>query len=177
MIPIFIFEYAGLNPKMLNGGNMGPIPVPPPGPFGHRSADMGKSFPKIPGAPSASAVSMLGSLPSLFIGVSNFISIPLAEAYGRRPVMLFLAGLSFLCLPWAATSHGLSSHLAARCFQALGTGAVESLVPLIMQDMSFVHERNMFIGMLWASGVCPPHTQAFQSTDYCCRVSSARFSV
>jgi len=175
MIPIFIFEYAGLDPKMLNGGSMGPVPAPPPGPYGHRSADMGKAFPKIPGAPSAAAVSMLGSLPSLFIGVSNFISIPLAEAYGRRPVMLFLAALSFLCLPWAATSHGLPSHLAARCFQALGTGAVESLVPLIMQDMSFVHERNKFIGMLWASGVCSPPSRASQSTNHCLRGSSVRF--
>jgi MFS family permease len=55
-------------------------------------------------------------------------------------------------LPWAATSKSLWSHLAARCFQALGTGAVESLVPLILQDMSFIYERNKFIASLWASG-------------------------
>src|ERR1700712_1321372 len=151
MIPIFIFEYSGLNPKMLNG-NMGPVPAPPPGPHGHRSADMSKAFPKFPNAPSTQAISMLGSLPGLFIGVSNFVSIPMAEAIGRRPVMLFLSALSFVVLPWAATSKSLQSHLAARCIQALGTGAVESLVPLILQDMSFIYERNKFIASLWASG-------------------------
>jgi MFS family permease len=96
---------------------------------------------------------MLGSLPSLFVGLANFFTIPLANAIGRRPVILISAALATLTLPWAAKSSNLSSHLAARCFQGLGTGAVESLVPLILQDMSFLHERNKFIGILWASGV------------------------
>lgn len=154
MIPVFIFEYSGLDPKLLNQmGAMGPVPAPPPGPHGHKSADMAKAFPTVPGAPSAQRISLLGSLPSLFVGLANFFTIPLANAIGRRPVMLLSAALSFLMLPWAAKSTSLESHLAARCFQALGTGAVESLVPLILQDMSFIHERNKYIALLWASGV------------------------
>jgi MFS family permease len=152
MIPVFIFEYSGLNPKLLNQMS-GTIPAPPPGKHGHRSADMSKSFPTIPGKPTSSQVSLLGSLPSLFIGLANFITIPLANAIGRRPMILLSSGLAFVVLPWAATSTSLQSHLAARCIQALGTGAVESLVPLILQDMSFLHERNKYISMLWASGV------------------------
>ncbi|KAF1808142.1 MFS general substrate transporter [Eremomyces bilateralis CBS 781.70] len=153
MIPVFIFEYSGLDPKMLNQmSGSGPVPAPPPGPHGHKSADMAKAFPVIPGKPTSAQVSMLGSLPSLFLGLANFFTIPLANAIGRRPVMLLSAVLAAATLPWAAGSTSLESHLAARCIQALGTGAIESLVPLILQDMSFIHERNKYIGFIWASG-------------------------
>jgi hypothetical protein len=42
-------------------------------------------------------------------------------------------------------------------------------VPLIMQDMSFTHERNKFIGLLWASGVstsCKTQTLILAKQSY-----------
>jgi MFS family permease len=152
MLPIFQLEYSGTDPHILNGLT-GNIPVPPPGPHGFRSADMSRAFPIIDGAPSAAAVSMLGSLPMLFIGIVNFIAVPISDAIGRRPVMVFCALLNFAMLPWCAKSNSLQSHLAARSIQAFGAGTVEAMVPLVMQDFSFIHERNKFVGLLWASGV------------------------
>lgn len=55
---------------------------------------------------------------------------------------------------WAGFSQSLGSHLGARCIQALGAGTVESLIPFMIQDMVYVHERNTWIsGVFAAQGV------------------------
>jgi hypothetical protein len=35
--------------------------------------------------------------------------------------------------------------LGARCIQAVGSGTVESLLPFIIQDIVFYHQRNAVI--------------------------------
>ena len=155
MIPLFELYYDGVDPKLLNQLDDG-IPRPRPNQYGHVSPDLSQSFVLlVKGGPSAQSVSMLSSLPSLMMGISNFVFIPLSNAVGRRPIIILLSTLAFAVLPWAAVSGSLQSHLAARCVQALGTGASVSLVPLIIQDMTFVHERNKYMGMLWGIGVSP----------------------
>lgn len=95
----------------------------------------------------------MSSLPILIVGLSNYVLIPLSIIFGRRPVILFCGLLSWVTCIWAGKSGGLNDHLAARSIQALGAGAVESLVPFIVQDMSFIHQRNRAIGVIWASQV------------------------
>jgi MFS family permease len=148
LMPVMSLVYNGEDPKMLNGHHE-TIPAPKPGPYGQISANI-DDMPSKPGNPSAQAISMLGTLPAVFIGLSSFVSIPLSEALGRRPVMLGLSVMAFFPLLWAASSQSLPSHLAARCIQAFGAGAIESLVPLVMQDISFIHERNRFMSTVWA---------------------------
>ena len=163
MIPLFELYYDGVDPKLLNQLDNG-IPRPPPNKYGHVSPDLSKSFAAFlpnKSGPSAQTVSMLSSLPSLIMGVSNFVSVPLANALGRRPALIGLSAVSFIALPWAAVSGSLPSHLAARCVQGLGTGASVSLVPLIIQDMTFIHERNKFMAFLWGVGVSYTSFRAF----------------
>ncbi|KAL1900668.1 hypothetical protein Sste5346_002393 [Sporothrix stenoceras] len=105
----------------------------------------------LPGAQPLSRVNLLVSLPVLFVGVSNYFLVPASIAFGRRTVMVFCVVLATFCTLWSGLSQSLPSHIASRCLQAIGAGAVESLVPLIVQDMTFVHQRSRGIGLVWAS--------------------------
>jgi MFS family permease len=169
-LPVFMLEYAGLDPKLLNkpGGLAGvlqsslpppsSLPLPPGPPGGASYAPSQNSNPlsalaHIPGAQPLSRVNLLASLPVLMVGLSNYFLIPLAVTFGRRPVIVFCGAIAWAACVWAGQSQSLESHLAARCVQAIGAGAVESLIPLIVQDMSFIHQRGRAIGLVWASQV------------------------
>ncbi|CAK7215967.1 hypothetical protein SBRCBS47491_002671 [Sporothrix bragantina] len=115
------------------------------------SANLLEILSMLPGAQPLDRVNLLVSLPVLLVGVSNYILVPASIAFGRRAVMIFCVVLATLCTAWAGLSTSLNSHIAARCLQAIGTGAVESLIPLIVQDMTFVHQRSRGIGLVWAS--------------------------
>jgi len=52
---------------------------------------------------------------------------------------------------WAGLSRSLESHIAARCLQAIGAGAVEALIPLIVQDIVFIHQRNRAMSSIWSA--------------------------
>ncbi|KAJ0362243.1 hypothetical protein COL154_006345 [Colletotrichum chrysophilum] len=143
MLPVFAVEYAGLDPKILkdltsNGG----LPA---------GTDPLKILSSFPGAPPIFHVYLLASLPVLVIGLSNLFLVPLAISIGRRPVVLITGVLAIIGALWAGASRSLPSHLLARCLQALGAGTVESLIPFIIQDMVFVHQRNAWISGIFAA--------------------------
>jgi MFS family permease len=98
-------------------------------------------------------MNLLISLPVLMVGLGNYILIPAAVAFGRRPVMIVCVLLATFCCLWSGLSGSLESHIASRCLQALGAAAVESLIPLILQDMTFVHQRSRAMSVIWASQV------------------------
>ena len=50
---------------------------------------------------------------------------------------------------WILTELGFP--LAARCLQGIGAGAVETLIPLIVQDVMFIHQRNRAMSTIWAA--------------------------
>ncbi|KAJ9092762.1 hypothetical protein QFC19_008617 [Naganishia cerealis] len=53
---------------------------------------------------------------------------------------------------WAAKSGAsFESHLAARLVLGIAGGATESLLPLILTDMSFTHERSLYFGAYWVA--------------------------
>jgi MFS family permease len=115
------------------------------------------TFPSVPGKPTYQEISQLGTLPSLFVGLGGCLTVPVAVAVGTRPTILLCGILSFCCVIWAAVSsgpdHGLDSHIAARCVLGLGAGAIESVAPLIIQDLNFVHHRNSRFSVLWSFSV------------------------
>lgn len=103
-------------------------------------------------------VSPLGTYPIVFQGIGGTLSILGAKWLGTRPVLIFDSALTVASTIWAATSRGevrgLYSHIAARCFICLGIGGAETLGPLILQDLNYIHTRNTQIAMIWAfSGV------------------------
>lgn len=80
--------------------------------------------------------------PTLFMGVGNLISMPLAYTVGRRPV--FLASIILLIAGgiWCQCSTSLSSHIAGRDIMSLAAGQSEALSPMIVQEIHFLHERG-----------------------------------
>lgn len=143
LVPVFVFEYAGIDPRTL-----GDTPATPPSgvvdlnPFAQLSA-LGVGQP-------VWRVALLASLPLLMNGLASYVLVPLSIAVGRRPVLLAVGVLAWAGGLWASFSHSLGSHLAARSCQGLGAGAVEALIPLIVQDIMFIHERNRAISLVSA---------------------------
>lgn len=117
------------------------------------------------GGPPIWKVSLLASLPLLTNGISSYFLVPASIAVGRRPVLLFCGIMAWVGGYWAGVSQSLGSHLAARCFQALGAGAVEALIPLIVQDLVFIHQRNRAMSAIWAAQVSPNNHWVFNHSD------------
>lgn len=96
---------------------------------------------------------MLATIPLLTNGIASYLLVPLSIAIGRRPVLLMTAVLAWAGGLWAGLSTSLESHLAARAVMGLGAGAVEALIPLIVQDIVFVHQRSKAQSAIVASQV------------------------
>ncbi|OLN81217.1 putative MFS-type transporter C1271.10c-like protein 10 [Colletotrichum chlorophyti] len=143
MLPVFALEYAGLDPKILK-----PLTASGGLPAG---TDPLKVLSGLPNAPPIFEVYLLASLPVLVIGLANLILVPMAVSVGRRPVVLGTGVLAVTGCVWAGSSRSLPSHLLARCVQAVGSGTVESLIPFILQDIVFVHQRNSWISSIFAA--------------------------
>ncbi|KAK4044094.1 major facilitator superfamily domain-containing protein [Parachaetomium inaequale] len=72
---------------------------------------------------SSEQVVFLITLPTLCIGLGNYIILPLSLVYGRRPVFLISKGLA--------------------------TGTSESLLPLMLTEVTFLHERARIFDLGW----------------------------
>lgn len=180
LIPIFLLEYAGLDPTTIRdidfvaasggkGTELNPLAVIPAGVT----------------PPSLERVSMLATIPLITNGIASYFLVPLSIAIGRRPVLLLTAVLAWAGGLWAGLSTSLDSHLAARAMMGLGAGAVEALIPLIVQDMVFIHQRNRAQSTIVASQVrtnmnpsrlSRACVRSFRSLMECRRVSSSSAS-
>jgi MFS family permease len=144
LLPIFILEYAGVDPTTINkvdfsapggGINLNPFAVLPPG--------------VIP--PDLGEVTLLATIPLITNGIASYLMVPLSIAVGRRPMLLFACTAAWAGGIWAAFSTSLQHHIAARGIMGLGAGAVEALIPLIIQDMMFIHQRNKAMAAIVSS--------------------------
>ena len=84
----------------------------------------------------------LMTFPALFMGIGNFISMPLALSVGRRPVFLGSVLLLAITALWCALSDSLISHITGRNFLSMAAGQSEALVPMMVQEIFFLHERG-----------------------------------
>ncbi|KAF3802145.1 hypothetical protein GCG54_00012391 [Colletotrichum gloeosporioides] len=140
LLPVFILEYSGVDPASTLKhadlkGNPDPLGVVPPGVT----------------PVSLASVSLLATIPMLSNGIATYLLVPLTAAIGRRPVLVLTSAFSWAGGFWAGYSKSLTSHIAARVFHGLGSGAVEALLPLIVQDMMFLHKRNKAVASIIAS--------------------------
>lgn len=145
LVPVFVLEYSGLDPKIL--GDLDLSLLGPPGSINLNPFELLSGL----GGPPLWRVSLLSSLPLLMNGIASYLLVPLSIAVGRRPVLLFVGVMAWAGGLWASFSKSLASHLAARAFQGLGAGAVEALIPLIVQDMMFIHQRNKAFSLIGAA--------------------------
>ncbi|OAA65699.1 major facilitator superfamily transporter [Niveomyces insectorum RCEF 264] len=139
LLPVFLLEYSGVDPRPIlkhadMKGNPSPLALIPPGvkPV------------------SLYEVTLLSSLPMLTNCVASFALVPMSLAIGRRPVLLLTAMLSWIGGFWAGFSTSLHEHLCARVVHGLGSATVEALLPLVMQDIVFIHQRNRAIAAILA---------------------------
>ncbi|OOG00249.1 hypothetical protein ASPCADRAFT_401292 [Aspergillus carbonarius ITEM 5010] len=100
---------------------------------------------------STNQVVWLSTFPSLLVGIGNYIILPLALVCGRRPVML-LANLVLLgSLIGCALSQNWAQHFGLRLLLGFATGATESLLPLMLAEVTFIHQRGTIYGIYWAT--------------------------
>lgn len=71
-------------------------------------------------------------------------------ALGRRPVAIICSALMVSSVIWAAQSASFNSHLGARCLQGLAAGIADCLLPLIVLDITFLHNRGRWMTLYWA---------------------------
>jgi len=79
---------------------------------------------------------------ALLQGTGNLIWMPLVNKYGRRPIYLISYTVYIACAIWAALTKGYGSFLAARILMGFGSGAAETMAPLSIADIFFLHERG-----------------------------------
>lgn len=89
------------------------------------------------------------TFPTLFMGIGNIFGMPLALAIGRRPVYLGAIILIIFSCVLCATAKTYEWHLAARMVLGLAAGQSEALVPLMVQECHFLHERGRCL--MWYS--------------------------
>ncbi|KAK4051861.1 hypothetical protein OIV83_002566 [Microbotryomycetes sp. JL201] len=104
----------------------------------------------VPQGVDPNKVARLITWPSLLTGLGNWAFLPLSLCLGRRPIFLIASLMLVASSAWAAKSGtSFDSHFAARLVQGFSAGATESLLPLIITDMTYVHQRATAFGIYW----------------------------
>ncbi|KXH62259.1 hypothetical protein CSAL01_10747 [Colletotrichum salicis] len=78
---------------------------------------------------------------AFFLGLGNLVSMPIAVAVGRRPVILASNVLLFLAAVLCATNRNYYWHLGGRMVAAFAAAQCQALALLIMQDIYFLHQQ------------------------------------
>jgi MFS family permease len=90
----------------------------------------------------------------------------LADAFGRRPIMLGSILVFAVGSALSGAAQNMNMLIAARTLQGVGGGGILNLTEIIVSDLVPLAERGMFqgyLGLVWAlaSGVGPPIGGAF----------------
>ncbi|KAK4234686.1 major facilitator superfamily domain-containing protein [Achaetomium macrosporum] len=84
---------------------------------------------------------------ALLQGLGNLIWMPLIVKYGRRPSYIASFILYTATAAWAGSATTYGSELAARVLMGFASGAAETLVPLTISDIFFLHERGTIMAI------------------------------
>ncbi|CBF80624.1 hypothetical protein AN8474.2 [Aspergillus nidulans FGSC A4] len=87
-------------------------------------------------------ITHLMTYPTLFMGIGNLIGMPLAIGIGRRIVLLASTIVLVIGAILCAAQENYEWHLWSRCAVGLAAGQSEALVPMITQEIFFLHERS-----------------------------------
>ncbi|GIZ36792.1 hypothetical protein CKM354_000025900 [Cercospora kikuchii] len=100
---------------------------------------------------SSTEIINLTTYPSLVMACGAFLMLPLSMMFGRRPVFLVCSTLLLGTTIGAGYSQTFETHMAMRILQGFATGATESVLPLIITDISFLDERGLLFGAYWGT--------------------------
>ncbi|KAJ5133073.1 Major facilitator superfamily domain general substrate transporter [Penicillium atrosanguineum] len=90
---------------------------------------------------SQGQVTQLLTFNFLLLGIGNMFWVPIALKFGKRTSLLVAMTLQMGALIWCALAKGFDSLLAARIVLGFAAAAGESIVPEIVADLFFLHER------------------------------------
>ncbi|EUC40587.1 hypothetical protein COCMIDRAFT_9563 [Bipolaris oryzae ATCC 44560] len=76
------------------------------------------------------------------LGAANLWWVPLANTFGRRPVILASLLLLVFSSMWAGLATSFDSLLAARIFMGIGGAPADAVSPDVVGEIFFVHERG-----------------------------------
>ncbi|CZR66561.1 related to MFS transporter [Phialocephala subalpina] len=92
---------------------------------------------------NATQVALLTGVMVIALGYTNFVIIPCAHIFGRRPTMIVCCIITLATDIWMAAAGSYWSFMAARLINGFGTGANESMLPLVVADI-----YAFFIGLM-----------------------------
>ncbi|KAI2623057.1 putative MFS transporter [Hypomontagnella submonticulosa] len=96
-------------------------------------------------------VNMLFGAAAITLGYANFIIVPAANVIGRRPVVLVCGIVCILANVWQGLVTSYPSFLGARVISGLGAAANESIMPMVVADLLFLHQRGSSMALyFWA---------------------------
>jgi MFS family permease len=87
--------------------------------------------------PTISKTAYFFTTTALMQGTGNFIWMPLVNKYGRRPV--YLSHTLFI----SHAQSGLPVPIPTQILMGFGSGAAETMAPLSIADVFFLHERGL----------------------------------
>ncbi|KAJ4253434.1 hypothetical protein NW762_010592 [Fusarium torreyae] len=96
---------------------------------------------------TALEVNTIMTLNFLFLGVGNMFWVPLSVKYGKRFTMLVAMAMFFVVLIWTANATSFTQLLVARCLTGFASSAGESIVPGIISDIFYLHERGAMMSI------------------------------
>ncbi|KAK8042423.1 MFS general substrate transporter [Apiospora phragmitis] len=99
-------------------------------------------------------VNMLFGAAAITLGYANFLIVPAANVFGRRPIIIICGLICILANIWQGLVTSYSSFIGARVISGLGAAANESIMPMVISDILFVHQRGrsmtFYFGLSWA---------------------------
>ncbi|KAJ7504240.1 MFS general substrate transporter [Mycena galericulata] len=82
-----------------------------------------------------------------FAGIGSFVWVPLANTYGRRPVLLFTTLIAAASSLGSGKALTWSQLIATRVLNGLGTSSFFTLGAGMVSDTFFLHERGRALGI------------------------------
>ncbi|KAK4144428.1 protein HOL1 [Dichotomopilus funicola] len=96
---------------------------------------------------TATETSALLLWPILVMGVFNFLWVPLANYFGKRPVFVLCSGLLCGCMVWGAAATSFESLLWSNIVGGFAASSTEALGASMVNDLYFLHERGAKMGV------------------------------
>ncbi|KAH0493376.1 hypothetical protein TgHK011_000048 [Trichoderma gracile] len=86
----------------------------------------------------------------LILGFSNLVWIPISTCFGRRPALIFSTLVCTISSIWRVRATSYKSFLGAAALNGFGAGPCESLMPQIIADIIFLHDRGKYQTLYFA---------------------------
>jgi hypothetical protein len=75
--------------------------------------------------------------------------VPISSSFGRRPVYLLSQLINFGSSIWRAKANSYNSFMGACVLNGLGAGPAETIMPEIIADIFFLHDRGKWNTLYW----------------------------